>query len=238
MLSKPALGLVVLAALGLVGAGCYAPASGEQHGSGVTSTRVDAAAVPTATPVLNLPAPVILSVETPSPVPAPAQPASAAPTPAPTPPAPSEVEPAETPSPTPEPTRQPTAEPTPSAAPAEGFPFESAEFVAALEARGLDYEPGETRDGCDWSASEVRQLVGPDGPPLSLWVYATPEELEADWVTPSSGAPSPRLAGCEVDGGWIYWSENLVVAFEPQAEWIPATAIREAVVAALWSLKR
>jgi len=233
MLSKPALGLVVLVALGLVGAGCYAPASGEQNSGGVTSRSVDAAAVPTATPVLNLPEPVILSVETPSP--ASERPASATPTPAPTPFAPSEVE---TPNPTTEPTPEPSAEPTPPPTPAEGFPFDSAEFVTALEARGLDYEPGETRNGCDWSASEVRQLIGPDGPPLSLWVYATPEELEADWVTPSSGAPSPRLAGCEVDGGWIYWSENLVVAFEPQAEWIPATAIREAVVAALWSLKR
>jgi hypothetical protein len=224
---------VVLVEFVLSTAGCYAPGSGEQHGGGVSSTSVDAAAVPTATPVLNLPTPVILSVETPSPTPK--QPASAAPTPAPAPLAPSEVE---TPGPTTEPTPEPSAEPTPRPAPAAGSPFDSTELVAALAARDLDYEPNETRDGCDWNASEVRQLIGLDGSPLSLWVYATPEDLKADWVTPSSGAPSPTIAGCEVDGGWIYWSENLVVTFEPQAEWILASAVREAVVARLWSLKR
>ena len=232
MLTRRAFGMIAISAFALMAAGCYQEVSGDQA-LDVTSTTEETAAIPTATPILNLPAPVILSVETPEPV----APSTDVP---PTVPASDPVaavterEPAETPTP------EPTAEPTAAASQdgAESFPFSMSQFAAAIAARGLDYEPAGARPGCDGRAAEVRHLAGPYGPPLSVWVYATPEDLKADWVLPSRGAPSPRIAGCEIDGGWIYWSENLVVAFEPQAEWIPEGAVRERIVDALWSLTR
>ena len=244
MRASRALGPIAFIAIAIVAAGCYEQVSGEQA-LRVTSTSEESGAIPTATPILDLPAPVILSVETPTP--APDEPTSEAPSQTPgrdpvgdaT-----ELEPAETSTPAPEPTTEPTASPSaaPTAAPpsddADGFPFRSSDLAAAIATRGLDYEPGEARPGCDGNAAEVRHLDSSDGPPLSLWVYATPEDLKADWVLPSSGAASPRFGGCELDGGWIYWHENLILAFEPQAEWISEGAVREQIVAALWSLTR
>lgn len=235
MLTRHALATIaVVAAITLVATGCYQRVNGDQT-EGVTSLAEDNATIPTATPILDLPAPVILSVETPEPAstegaPPPEVPASdpvAAVT---------ELEPAETPTPIP----QPTVVPPESADPdgPEAFPFRSTDLLAAIDARGLDYQRADVRPGCDGRAAEVRHLDGPDGPPLSLWVYASPEDLKADWVLPSSGAPGPRFTGCEIDGGWIYWTENLVLAFEPQSEWIPEGAVREQIVAALWSLSR
>ena len=233
----PLLALVVAFA-----AACYEPAGGDQAAAINTSTGE----VPTATPILELPAPVILSIDTPTPGPAP-QPAPATATPL---AAPSEVEATATPTPsaadaaptvTAALTPSPEATPPPGPdAPAEaaGFPFTSTQLVSAIASNGLNYAPREARAGCDGHAAEVRRLDGPDGPPVTLWVYASPEDQKADWIRPSSGAPQPKIAGGEVDGGWIYWYDNLVMAFEPQAEWIPEGAVREAVVDAFFSLSR
>lgn len=237
----PLLALVVAFA-----AACYEPASGDQAAALSTSTGE----VPTATPVLVLPAPVILSIDTPTPGPAP-QPAPATATPL---AAPSEVEASATPTDTevtptatiaapatstPTPATEATPPPGPDApADAVGFPFTSTQLVSAIASNGLTYSPRSERIGCEGHAAEVRRLDGPDGPPVTLWVYASPEDQKLDWVRPSSGAPQPRIAGCEVDGGWIYWYENLVMAFEPQAEWIPQGAVREAIVDAFFTLSR
>lgn len=236
------LGIIVLIAVGLVTVGCYAPAGGEP--APADATRVDPGVAPTATPILALPQPVILSIDTPTPAPSP-QPfvaAPAEPTAAPTAIATSipTPRPADG-SPTPAPSAVATAVPTPSPPPpgdAPGSPFTSTDLVASIVERGLSYAPRDERVGCSGRAAEVRHLGSAEGPPVTLWVYSSSDDLKADWVLPSSGAPHPTIGGCEVDGGWIYWSENLVVAFEPQDAWIPESAIRTAIVEAFFSLRR
>ena len=233
------LGTLVLGSIALVAVGCYAPASGEP----AAVSSVDPGTVATATPVLILPAPVILSVDTPTPGPVRVTPAPTATAVV----ASTELEPVATSTPTELPDTTPTAAPTVTATPtgsltpvpaAAGSPFTNSDLVAAIVAHGFSYSPRDQRVGCAGRAPEVRTLDGPDGPPLTLWVYATSDELKADWVLPSSGAPRPTIAGCEVGSGWIYWYENLVMAFEPQDEWIPESATRNAIVQAFFSLTR
>lgn len=244
------LSTALLAAVTLLAAACYQPVSGDQAAG--LSAPTSAADVPTATPILALPAPVILSVETATPGPPRPTLQTATPVaPVATPEAPATAQP------TAEPTIQPsvtaTAEPTPTPVPAtstpdvsdpdqprtvDAVPLTDADLVAAIVARGLTYTPRDQRLGCTGRAADVRHLDSPNGPPLTLWVYPTSDDLKADWILPSSGAPSPTIANCEIDGGWLYWSENLVIAFEPQAEWIPEGATREAIVQAFFSLTR
>jgi len=245
-----ALATTLLGVFTLLVVGCYQPVSGDQAAG--LSTPHGAEDVPTATPVLMLPAPVILSVDTPTP--GPPRPVLVTATPL---AAPSEVESVSTPAPiatsqpaaptgTATPVEVPNTNATPDAEPAdsnsprtvEATPFTDVDLVGAIVARGLSYTPQGPRSGCTGGAADVRHLDGPDGPPVSLWVYPTSDELKADWILPSSGAPRPTIAGCEVDGGWIYWYENLVLAFEPQDEWIPESATRSAIVEAFFSLQR
>ena len=244
MRSPAYLGLVVLVATALLSAGCYAPASGDQAAA-VTSSAEAISEVPTATPVLVLPEPVILSVDTPTPGP---EPTPTAPTATPI-AAPTDREPVATPTaaPTATPASEATSVPTPVATPEAtatpdlepvGSPFTSAQLVSAITDRGLSYSPRGERDGCQGRAAEVRRLGGSDGPPVTLWVYETSDELKADWILPSSGAPRPTIGGCEVDSGWIYWYENLVMAFEPQDEWIPESSARTTIVESFFSLTR
>jgi hypothetical protein len=242
MQSRRRLVILALAAGALVAAaGCYSPAR-PSEASDVAADGEVQAAVPTATPVPDLPSVVILSVDTPTPAPVVATPVpTSVPIPLPT----ATPEPVTTGTPEPTPTSEAT--PTPEAAPtseatstpvAMGSPFTSIDLESEIVARGLSYSPREERSGCTGRAAEVRRIGGADGLAFTLWVYPTPDELKADWVLPSSGAPTPRIAGCEIDGGWTYWHENLVIAFEPQASWIPEGATRETVVEAFFALTR
>lgn len=240
--------LPLLVAASLLASACYQSASGED--ANIVTRTSDQAAIPTATPMLVLPAPVILSVDTPAPAvsrpdrptPTPTPSRPDVPTATPTPDAPATQTPVATATELP----APTTTATPGATPpievppptVEATPFTDADLVAAMVARGLAYTPQQPRVGCTGRAADVRHLDAPDGPPLTLWTYPTSDDLKADWILPSSGAPRPTIANCTVDGGWIYWYENLVIAFEPQDEWIPQGSIRESIVAAFFSLSR
>ena len=222
--------LVLLLGLAvLLSTGCYQSVSGEE----VSPVGADEATViPTATPVYVIPQVVVLSVETPTPATATATPE---PTPAPT----ATPEPAPTPeaSITPEPTAIATPEPTPTALPG-GSPFSASQLLSVLSKRGVDYELSELRWECLGEASGAHRYRSEHGPDFTLWVYPGGDALEADWVLPSSGAASPRIPGCTVDGGWVYWNENVLLAFEPQQPWIEAASLRQTIVNAFLSLSR
>jgi len=61
-----------------------------------------------------------------------------------------------------------------------------------------------------WSAS----LAGSDfGPVFVLWVYPDIETLRLDWTAVNGQAPVP-IFDCELPSGFVYWNENLVLAFD------------------------
>lgn len=223
----PLLMLLGLAALWSVG--CYQSASGQE---GVPVISGEPTAIPTAAPIYVIPEVVVLSVATPAPVAATPEPIATV-----------VATPVATATPKPTAAVVVTAEPTATAEPTvipppAGSPFGASQLLDALAGRGVDYELSEVRTGCVGEASGAHRYVSADGPDFTLWVYPGGDALKADWVLPSSGAPSPRIAGCEIDGGWVYWNENVLLAFEPQQPWIEAAALRQTVVNAFWSLTR
>ncbi len=211
--------------------GCYQSASGQETTSITAPVMADRATViPTATPVYVIPEVIVLSVETPVAV-------TATPEPTPEPVAtPSAVATAEATATT-TPAATATAEPTAISLPT-GSPFSANQLLDALAQRGVDYELSELRSECLGEASGAHRYASERGPDFTLWVYPGGDALKADWVLPSSGAPSPRIAGCEVDGGWVYWNENVLLAFEPQQPWIGAASLRQTIVNAFLSLSR
>ena len=228
----PGMPLVLLLGLAaLWSAGCYESVSGEE---GTPVAAGEARAIPTATPIYVIPEVIVLSVATPLPVTATPEPT---PTPTPVSPPSSAATPGAIATPTPEP--EPTATPEPTAAPLPtGSPFGASELLTALSAGGVEYELSELRSECLGEASGAHRYGSESGPDFTLWVYPGGDALKADWVLPSSGAPSPRIAGCEVDGGWVYWNENVLLAFEPQQPWIGAASLRQTIVNAFLSLSR
>ena len=199
--------------------GCYQSASGQETTLITAPVMADrATAIPTATPVYVIPEVIVLSVETPVAVTA---------TPEPTP------EPLATPSAVATATAEPTATPLPT-----GSPFSASQLLEALAKHGVDYELSELRSECLGEASGAHRYASERGPDFTLWVYPGGDALKADWVLPSSGAPSPRTLECEVDSGWVYWNENVLLAFEPQQPWIEAASLRQTIVNAFLSLSR
>ena len=219
--------VLLLGSVVLWGTGCYQSASGQE----VIPVVVDGAtAIPTAAPVYVIPEVIVLSVETPAAVTATPE---ATPEPVATPAAVATAEATVTPVAVATATPEPTAVPLPT-----GSPFSAGGLLEALAKRGVDYELSELRSECLGEASGVHRYASERGPDFTLWVYPGGDALKADWVLPSSGAASPRISGCTVDGGWVYWNENVLLAFEPQEPWIEAASLRQTIVNAFLSLSR
>ena len=231
--ARRALLLLLLVLAALWSAGCYQAASGEEAAPSSAPGLADSATpVPTATPVYVIPEVIVLSVETPVPVTTTPEP-TAIPRPLATPQPTAAPEATATPEPTPTATPEPTAVPLPI-----GSPFSAEQLLDGLSRRGVVYEISELRSECLGEASGAHRYASEDGPEFTLWVYPGGDALKADWVLPSSGAASPRIAGCSVDGGWVYWHENLIVAFEPQQPWIAEASLRQTIVNVFLSLSR
>ena len=97
---------------------------------------------------------------------------------------------------------------------------------AAVEQAGVTFLLVERRETiCPGSAVPGRPYwmanrVGSDfGPIWVLWVYPDPDALREDWETVPGEAPRPRVEGCELPTGFVYWNENLVLTF---AVWLSA----------------
>jgi hypothetical protein len=222
--------LLLFGLAALWSSGCYQAVSGEEAApSAAPLVMADGAtAIPTATPVYVIPQVIVLSVATPVPVTATPEP-TATPLPVATPSATA----------TPDATATPEASPTATAVPLPtGSPFSAAQLLEALSRRGVAYELSELRSGCLGEASGAHRYGSEDGPDFTLWVYPGGDALKADWVLPSSGAASPRIPECEIDGGWVYWNENVIVAFEPQQPWMAEASLRQTIVNAFLSLNR
>ena len=122
---------------------------------------------------------------------------------------------------TPGPTGEPRAAPTHSGA--VGAPFSASDVAGVVERDGQGYSfwliddrapicPGSAVPGRPhWSAN----LAGSDfGPVFVLWVYPDVGALQQDWEVVPGEAPRARFDGCDLAHGFVYWNENLVIAFE------------------------
>jgi len=182
-------------------------------------------ATPTATVTVEgaTPTPASTATPTPTPTPTPTSTPTAAATPPPT------------PTGTPRPEATPTATPTPGATPpatTSGSPFSGDDFLAALAADGIDYEPRGVGAGC--AGARVRPVeYGPAGggtePIVTLWVYPSPAMLQTDWELPSSGAPRSKLEDCPLAGTFVFWNANLLIDFGAREVWGAHTELREAI---------
>ncbi len=195
--------------------------AGQTRVETVEATPIEATALPTT------PSPTA-AAETATPSPSPTPTVEPTPTSAPT----------EVATPTSTPTTDVTVTPTPSPsvpAPADGSPFGGADLVAALAAAGIGYGPQpETRTCAGGGAQAV--VYGPAGyggdpdwPEFTLWVYASPEALRADWETPSSGPPRSRLDDCGLAGTFVFWNANLLIDFGARDRWAGHSALREEI---------
>ncbi len=128
---------------------------------------------------------------------------------------------------------------TPSAGPGAAFPFAAADLVAALGGVGLAYAPSGDSVACRDARAVGLGYASSEAPTLLLWVYASPEQLREDWVVERGRRPRYHLdeAGACVEGGFVYWNENALLALEDPA-WATADAERAAVVDAFLSLVR
>lgn len=124
------------------------------------------------------------------------------------------------PSPTLVPTQTPPAA-TPFEGDAGGLPFSTADVRAVVEGSGITFIPLGERDViCPVSAVPgapywTANAAGTDfGPVFVLWVYPDLAALEEEWAVEPGESPKPRLAGCDLPTGFVYWNENLVLVFE------------------------
>lgn len=133
---------------------------------------------------------------------------------------------------TPTPVVAPTTQPRPvatSVAPAEpragdlqGSPFSTIDVRVSVEdERGYSFwlVDEERPQLCPESAVPGRaywsaNLGGSDfGPVFVLWVYPDVDALEADWNAEVGESPTPKF-DCELPSGFVYWNENLILAFD------------------------
>lgn len=189
----------VLAAVGVL-AGC----NGDDN---PPPARVEAAITATAA-----------STSTARPTLSPAPPPTATPSPAPA---------AETSTPEP-PMPTPILAPMSTPAPGEpvGFPLSTNDVRVAVEEAGVTFWlrersetlcPGTSVEGrAYWSANRA----GTDfGPIFTLWVYPNAGALGEDWEAKPGEAPVSRVEDCEPPGGFVYWTNNVVLAF---TSWLSA----------------
>jgi hypothetical protein len=104
---------------------------------------------------------------------------------------------------------------------ASGVPFSTLDVrLAVEEGRGYSFWLIEERE-VPCAGSAVRghpywsaNLAGSDfGPLFVLWVYPDIEALRKDWDAVPGEAPKPQF-DCEPPSGFVYWNENLIMAFD------------------------
>ena len=124
------------------------------------------------------------------------------------------------PRPTPSPTR--VGPPEPREGDESGVPFSTVDVRVAVEdGRGYSFwlVEQERPTLCPASAVPGRpywssNLLGSDfGPVFVLWVYPDALALEADWDVEPGEVPAPRF-DCDLPSGFVYWNENLILAFD------------------------
>ncbi|MDA0270016.1 MAG: hypothetical protein O2798_02070 [Chloroflexi bacterium] len=119
----------------------------------------------------------------------------------------------------------PTATPIPARtdialepSPAEGSPISGEDFVEALVAAGLAYAPKAQGLSCAGASAHGHVYGAPSLPSFVLWVYPSPEAMEADWRLPTGGPPNSRHDGCTAAGDTL-WGENLVLELGDSSRW-------------------
>ena len=122
--------------------------------------------------------------------------------------------------PVPAPTAPPRPVPTPAPADLAGSPFSTHDVRLAIEGANYSFWPADVEPFCleaavpglpFWSAN----LAGSDfGPVYVLWVYPDLEALRADWQVTPGERPELLVEGCELPYGFVWWHENLVMAFQ------------------------
>jgi hypothetical protein len=133
-----------------------------------------------------------------------------------------------TPTPVVAPTQQPrpaatsAAPPQPRDGDLDGSPLSTIDVRVAVEdGRGYSFwlVDDERPQLCPASAVPGRaywsaNLQGSDfGPVFVLWVYSDADAVEADWAAEVGEAPAPKF-DCELPSGFVYWNENLILAFD------------------------
>ena len=125
--------------------------------------------------------------------------------------------------PTVTPAARPTPVPAPTVPPAAGdvagFPFSTPDVRAAIEGAGVTFIALEDRAAICPGASVASQIYWTAGAAtdfgaaFAFWVYPNTEAVEADWEVAPGERPRSLIPGCEAGQGFVYWNENLVLAF-------------------------
>ena len=116
-----------------------------------------------------------------------------------------------------------TPVPAPTAPPAAGdvagFPFSTGDVRAAVEGAGVTFKELSDRElPCSgasatgkayWTAGAATDF----GAAFALWVYPNTEAVRTDWEVTPGERPLSLLDGCDAGSGFVYWNENLVMAF-------------------------
>jgi hypothetical protein len=102
-----------------------------------------------------------------------------------------------------------------------GFPFTADAIRVSVVQRGFtltrsaetftDVCPNASVTGVYYAS---RPAGGGDARYFVLWTYPDPEAQRANWVF-QSGRLQPLTAGCDTRTGWVYWNENMVLAYAP-----------------------
>ncbi len=97
-----------------------------------------------------------------------------------------------------------------------GAPLTGRELIWALEDVGLHFRPSDTGHGCQGLEGSAEDYEGLHGDPgffyFSVWTYATPEDLEREWVVSSHGTATPKVRDC-MPGSELYRNQNLILEF-------------------------
>ena len=159
----------------------------------------------------------VLLTRTPTPTVTPAASPTATPTPTATP----MVAATPTTTPTPRPTPVPAATAPPTAGDIAGVPFSTADVRAAIEAEGFPLFALDDRAPLCATTSVPGQALwsgdisnGDGGRVFVLWVYPDAEAVGADWRAEPGERPELQVPGCELPSGFVFWNENLVLAYE------------------------
>ena len=110
--------------------------------------------------------------------------------------------------------------PAPGVADSDGTPFGSEQLRTAIEAGGWCFLSYPANSPC--TATSVSGVMHFSARPNTdagltfvLWTYPDRASLQLDWRVGPGEPPAALTTDCDPGSGWVYWHENLVLAFVP-----------------------